>query len=170
MKSLPIKKLMNLYSSLLCTSNYNRICEHRWSDVRDLVAKGIPKSKLIKFEWHGINSYKNNDKYNYYPIKLDDLSLWSTYDNSDCISLKYYIKDKKLLCDAIISNGSFMDGSFKERKFSCTIQLPNKFIKELESSIMNKLNREADNAYDLFLENQRTRYKTEFINDYLKLI
>jgi hypothetical protein len=166
MEKISVKKLINLLSSFDNSSIY----KHDWNSVRDLVINGIPKSKLINFEWLGMNTYKNNDTNNYYPIKLDEISFWSTYDNSNCISLEYYIKNNKLLCDALICDGNLFDGSYKNKRFKCTIQLPNKFIKQFESSIINKLNNVANDAYNSFLEAQRIQFKNKFIRDYLKLV
>jgi len=67
-------------------------------------------------------------------LKLDELSIWSTYDDT-CVDLRFSLDNKKLVCEARIYNGESFDGRRTDLRFTAKIQLQNNFIENIDGLI-----------------------------------
>lgn len=128
----------------------NYIYSHTWNMLRK-VFDYIPKSEIISKAWG--DDWKNRSEY--YPLDLTDNKTWQTYDDPNCISLKFSLtKDGKLILVAKIYDKVSWSDTYN-LKFTTEIILPNEFISELESLINYHFNNYLENEYDKFLEKQK---------------
>jgi hypothetical protein len=134
----------------------NGITQYSWSSVYNIV-KAMPKTKILESEW--CDDYKKDKTY--YPLNLSKIDTWSTFDNSTCIILRYYVSNNKLICDVKINNGDSFDGYFRSERFTAKIQLPIGFIKNLSDSIEYKLQSHLDGEYDDYLKKKENEWKNK---------
>lgn len=122
--------------------------------------------RVLATEWR--DSFKNNNR-DLYPLDLLNRDTWTTYDR--CINFKFTqnLKEKQINCNVTLYEGSLLDGSRTQIKWQAAILLPKNFIINLKHAISNRMDRLAEETYELHLENQRNLYKNDFINELLKL-
>ena len=135
-----------------------------WDLVRKIVDH-MSTIEVISKKWLDWD-YKNTQP-EYYPLNLNELSTWTTYDNTGCINLKFYSKDNKLFCDVVIWNGDNYNGYPKNKKFKATLKFENKFIKELNDYLNHMFMRLLSEAYETHLKNQRSIWINNMKEEFL---
>lgn len=108
-------------------------------------------TKVISSEWK--DSFKKNNSY--YPLDLTNLKTWSTYDNAECIQLKFAISSGFLTCLARINDGRMLDGSFQNERFTSEIQLPLSFLIYIKEGIERKFSYHLEDEYETHLDTQK---------------
>lgn len=118
------KKLFELLK-LVGGVNYNS-----WRIVNPLVdCIKEDESVVSEKEWR---NYKK-DFPDSYPLNLSEINTWST--NSNGVYLHFENIDDKLHCKVKIYECDNFEGYRKDLRFTATLILPNKFIKELSTTI-----------------------------------
>lgn len=151
------KKLLKLLTLM------NKANSTRWDDVKKIVDT-MSVIKVVEKKWD--DNYKQNHP-EWYPLDLSKIETWSTY--RDCIDLVFRNENNKLVCKARIYDGDIMDGSRRNLRFTATLELPNSFIREIEYDILYVLDRDANDLYEDFLENQKklwvSNYKSQILEN-----
>lgn len=143
------------------------VTSNRWQMVRDIVTQlnlGVCHASVIQ------KQYSNTHKANHpedYPLDLNKIETWQTYEQ--CIDLKFYAsEDYGLLCNAIIYDGTSLNGKKISERFRATINLNKEFLSYIEPLILHKFNRFAEEAYETHLQAQKINWMNEFKDHYLK--
>ena len=118
---------------------------------------------ILEKSWH--EPY-TNIQVKYYPLDLDKVDTWSTYDG-ECIDLTYYIEDNSLICDAVIYDGEMMHGYRRSKRFKAKICFDADYIIQIENIILYEFNRLAEREYENYLESQKLIWMTGFKNTIL---
>lgn len=138
----------------------------KWDMVMKLVndiRRGVIEVKHKK--WN--DDYKNNSKY--YPLNLEDIKTWSTYDDT-CIDLVFTNNTPKdnghpnnqLVCKVKIYEGSGFDGSRKDLRFEALLYLPTAFIHEIENYISWAFDEYLEYEYENHLKLQKQLWINKF--------
>lgn len=159
------KKLFELLSLI----GSIRIYFDYWEMIHKIVSCiNSDDATIIDVKW--LNYKRNNEKY--YPLgkeQLADIKTWSTYDNGTCISINFKNDNGKLYCECTISDGRLLNGHRTEDRFTVKMYLPNKFIKEHLSDIIDyRIEQYASDCYDDYLLLQRSEWMGNFKNELLK--
>jgi len=137
----------------------NSVLVYEWNIVRKIVEEysSVKEIKKECVDW----MYEHK-------FDLSKINTWSTYNNSSCISLIFYIENKKLYCNTTIWNGDNFYGNRKSRRFTAKLQLPINFINNISSDIEYGFNRYTSNMYEEHLALQRELWisnaKKELLN------
>ena len=137
---------------------------NKWRYVLRIVAL-MPSIKIIYKLWH--DSYKNN-KPDMYPLDLEDINTWSTFDsqynisNTDCINLEFRINNGNLYCDICIYNGDRVNGYRESLRFTAILEIPVSFIQEIETFILDELDKKAKEAFIISEMNREKRWISEY--------
>ena len=128
------KKLIELLTMLdgVSTSNYQTM---------QAVHKVLGQSKILSKEWG--DKHKNN-YLDFYPLDLINFDNWCTFNNNQCLDLRFYIDKNSLHCKAIIYDGDSFNGRRTGKRFEVHIVLPASFIDVIKDNILYN--------FDLFLE------------------
>lgn len=135
----------------------NGVESNKWSDVRKIV-EYMPLIEVKQKKWSEIFKQKHTD---IYPLDLSKIETWSTYDG-ECINLIFTNQNNKLCCNVKIYDGDNMNGHRRNLRFTATLVMPNKFMKELEQKILYALDRFAQKSYDEYLENKEKLWILNF--------
>jgi len=154
------KKLFEILSLLKSVNITYRHWNMVWNIVNTIKTE---KVNIVDAKWY--DKFKL-DHPNYYPLKLDDISTWLTYDNGDCVNIKFENHKGRLYCECIIYDGDSLNGFFRKRqRFYVKMYLPVKFIKKyLHDVIDGKLNKFIENSYYDYLEQQKHDWMVNFKN------
>lgn len=138
----------------------------RWHNVMDIVEclNGKESCEILDKSWH--EKFKN-DNPAYFPLELNELKTWSTYEG--CSILEFSITKKgELLCNAQIWEGDNMDGIRTSLRFTAKILLPLSFLNKIKGTIEWHLDNLLDQQYEKHLELQKqlwiSKLKTEILN------
>jgi hypothetical protein len=104
-----------------------------WNTVRKIVEL-IEKKEVIVIDSEWRDPFKVKWKETY-PLELNKLSTWSTYD--DCITLLFntvYGTDK-LTCSVKVWNGDNMFGGRTDLRFIANLEIPISFLENIEDKI-----------------------------------
>ena len=144
---------------------------NKWKYVLKIVAL-MPSIKIIYKLWH--DSYKNN-KPDMYPLDLEDINTWSTFDsqynisNTDCINLKFRIDEGNLYCDVHIYNGDRVNGYRESLRFTAILEIPISFIQEIETFILDEVDIKAKEAFIISEMNREKRWISKYKDKILNL-
>lgn len=152
------KKLFDLLTLL------GGVMSIKWEMVCFLVDSINLQAIIVSGKW---NDDWKQSKPEYYPLQLKKINTWSTHDDT-CIDLHFYTKEHQLHCTAKIYDGDSFNGDRKNLRFTAVIILPISFIDNLEPSIISKLNRYMDNAYEDYLETQKALWIQNMRHNLLK--
>ena len=134
-----------------------------WQPVLDIV-EVMKSAKVIKKQWHDTWKKDNPDMY---PLDLTEIDTWSTY--AECVWLEFYLEKDKLMCEAMISDGSLTSGYPMKRRFTATLQLPMKFLPKIRRHIDEEFDGYCETAYEHRKREKRQawidRYKESILTD-----
>lgn len=114
---------MNTLLKKLKIINNINIYSNRWNIIRFIV-DNLGKIKIIDKFWY--DTYKQTNL-EYYPLNLNKIETWSTFDNN-CISIELYLDKNKVYLDIIIYDGDSFYGDRKNKRFFVKLQLPLKLL------------------------------------------
>lgn len=129
----------------------------RWTHVR-LIVEMINSVKVISKKWCGYESAFKNENSEYFPLHLERMDTWSTYDG--CSDLKFSVSEngEHLICDAVIWNGETLYGRRESERFQAKLELPIEFITRLAGLIDEKFACFLEDQYTEFLETQKENW------------
>ncbi len=136
----------------------------QWKRVLGIIEL-IQNDRVTIAEKSWFEPYRNIQS-KYYPLDLDKVDTWSTYDG-DCIDLKFKIEENTLVCYATIYDGEIMHGHRRCKRFTAKLEFDADYIISLESVILHSLERLADREYENYLEHQKFIWTTSFKNTIL---
>lgn len=136
---------------------------HYWKTVMALV-ESIKSGDTLVLEKKWDNDYKNDNRF--YPLDLDKIETWSTYDYSwaiqkheACIQLEFFYKDKNNIeCYVVIFEGTNMLGIRRDKRFTAHLLLKIDFILHLNDMIDNKYNDLLERRYEKHLQIQKNEW------------
>ena len=141
---------------------------HSWSMIRKIVdCISLGTANIIDAQW--LNYKKNNT--DWYPLieKLSKIDTWSTYDNTGCITINFKNDNGRLHCKCKIYDGRMLNGDRTEERFIVQMYLPNTFLKEhLSGIIEGKLERYLSDCYEDYLVLQRKLWMENYKKELLK--
>lgn len=133
-----------------------------WSMVNHLVdCINENKSIVIEKEW---KNYKK-DFPDSCPLDLSKISTWSTYDK--CVDVNFTNVNEKLYCKVKIYEGDTFDGYRKDLRFTATLILPDKFIKQIANTIEACFEYYLSKSYEKHLEAKKKQWIYEKRNEIL---
>ncbi len=133
------------------SSQWTRVLE-----IVDLIKHD--KVTIAEKSWH--EPYRNVQS-KYYPLDLDKIETWSTYDG-ECVSLKFKIEENTLICNVTIYDGEMLHGYRKNKRFTAKLEFDADYIILLETMILSQLDRLAEREYENHLDIQKFLWETQF--------
>ncbi len=156
----------------------NGVTSTKWETVIQLVDQ-ISKGSVIVEEKKWADSWKQKEP-KCYPLDLSKRETWSTYNNGECVYLKFSNaatknkgrKKNKLVCDVRIFDGHFFDGRRTDLRFEALLLLPDKFIHTIAERIEVYFDDYLNCAYEDHLESEKRIWiqnlRTEIIKQGVK--
>ncbi len=136
-----------------------------WNMVMELV-DCISEGSVDVREKKWADQFKQS-RAEHYPLDLSKINTWSTFDNT-CIELRFYIVQKDFFCDARIFDGDSFGGRRLTLRFTAKLQLPYKFIHEIENLIEYRFEVYLETLYEAHLfavkEDWINKCKSEILN------
>lgn len=154
-------EVSQLFTVLQLVGEVNSCQWKRVLEIVDLIQND--RVTIVEKSWH--DPYRNIQS-KFYPLDLDKVDTWSTYDG-ECIDLNYYIEDNTLMCDAVIYDGEMMHGHRRSKRFTAKIMFDADYIIQLENIILHSFNRLAEREYENYLDSQKFIWMTGFKNQIL---
>jgi len=151
----------------------NGVKSKQWAIVMQLVDE-ITKDGAITKDKQWNDSWKQNNPL-FYPLDLDKIKTWSTYDIT-CIDLQFSNDTSKdngqpnnqLICKVKIYEGNSFDGKRQQLRFEALLHLPTAFIHAIEHQIEWAFGTYLEEAYENHLEAQKklwiSNMRSEIIN------
>ena len=134
------------------------VTQRMWNDVLILVLQiQSGKAKIL-------SSNHEDDKYR--SIDYSKISTWSTFDEYGYISLYFSTDGVTIKGDADIYENRF--GGRRGKVFNCVLELPLDYVSNLQKSIEWALEKDAEQAYEQYLETQQSKWMKSYIKNYLK--
>lgn len=122
------------------------------------------KAAVLTSKWEDDFKCKHPDSY---PLKLDELKTWSTYDK--CFDLVFTNKNGDLICNAIIWDGDNLDGYRTKKRFTAEIKMPKIFIWNIEEIINSYFEDFLEEAYNDHLKVQKINWINDMRKQFLDL-
>lgn len=121
--------------------------------------------EILEKKWE--DQYKN-DNPEYYPLKLEETSTWSTYDS--CVDITFSValgkRSPKVFCKVKIYDGEMLDGRRTRLRFTASMYLPSDFILQFESTVKWRFKNHMESEYENYLRSQMDmwiNHRTELI-------
>lgn len=140
----------------------------RWTHVR-LIVEMINSVKVISKKWCGYESTFKNENPEYFPLRLEKMDTWSTYDG--CADLTFSVSEngRHLICDAVIWNGENLHGHRESERFQAKLELPLTFVNRLTGLIDEKFAYFLEDQYAEFLEKEKEKWMRDLSIRLLKI-
>lgn len=119
------------------------------------------ESVVVEKEWKNFKK----DFPDTYKLDLSKLNTWSTSDMG--VTLNFENINDRLYCKARIYECDNFDGHRKELRFTATLILPNKFLKQIDGTIESYFESYLLEAYEAHLENQKKLFVYNLRNEIL---
>ena len=153
---------MNTLLKKLKIINSINIYSNRWNIIRFIV-DNLDKIKIIDKFWYDKYKQKNLKDY---PLNLDKIRTWVTFDNN-CIDIELYYKNKVYL-DIIIYDGDSFYGDRKNKRFFVKLQLSLKLLSN--GYFKNSINLAFKNYLEQEYINHLIYEKNKWMNNFSKNI
>ena len=118
-------------------------------------------SIVVEKEW---NNYKK-DFPDTYPLDLSKIDTWSTHNKG--VYIMFENINDKLYCNVKIYECDNFEGYRKDLRFTATLILPNKFLKQIARTIESYFESYLLEAYETHLESQKKLFVYNLRNEIL---
>ncbi len=131
---------------------------NRWNIIPLIVS--CIKEKSVEIIRKGWSDKFRQERPDFYPLDLSEISTWSTYDH--CVFAAFSIQDKRLYCSVAIYEGSSWSGERRDLRFTAEMILPDEFILKIAEVVEARFDNRLQEEYERHLESQAERWKKNY--------